>query len=182
MSEGTLCHSSGQFVTSFAAEQREWPVLQKIARFSYETFRIGSAYNEKKFQVSRRNRSPRPTNAEMEILRVLWARGPSTVGQILESPGSARKQGYTTVLKLLQIMHEKGIVTREESFRPHIYRAVRSQAETQRSLLRDLIRKAFGGSAGKLILQALSTQNISDKEVLEIRKLLREASSKKRGR
>lgn len=115
---------------------------------------------------------PKPTEAELAILRVLWAGGPSTVRQVHEQLAGARDVGYTTVLKLLQIMAEKGLVRREEQGRAHLYRAARSEQHTQRQLLDDLLERAFGGSAATLVLQALSSRRASAGELAEIRRLL----------
>lgn len=117
----------------------------------------------------------RPTEAELEILRVLWERGPSTVRQVHESLRASRDTGYTTTLKLMQIMAEKGLVTRDETERTHVYAARASQESTQRQLVTDLMDRAFGGSAKELVLRALSTQDTSDEELREIRALLDEA-------
>jgi predicted transcriptional regulator len=117
---------------------------------------------------------PRPTPAELEILRVLWQRGPSTVREVHEDVERERATGYTTVLKLLQIMAEKGLVTRDESARAHVY-AVRVPAEdTQRQLVRDLLDRAFGGSALKLVMHALSARKASPAEIARIRRMLDE--------
>ena len=113
---------------------------------------------------------PRPTDAELAILRVLWRRGPSTVRQVLEEAGE--ETGYTTILKFLQIMTEKGLVTRDESERTHVYQASRPEETTQRQLISDLLERAFSGSATKLVLQALSAKKASADELNEIRKLL----------
>ena len=118
---------------------------------------------------------PRPTDAELEILRVLWELGPSTVRQVHEAPSRTRETGYTTTLKLMQIMAEKGLVTRDESSRTHVYDARLSQAHTQRQLVNDLVDRAFGGSAAGLVLQALSSHRASESELSEIRKLIDEA-------
>jgi len=112
----------------------------------------------------------RPTDAELAILRVLWSRGPSTVRQVAECLG--RGTGYTTVLKLLQIMTEKGLAVRDESARTHVYDAAFSEDQTQRQLVADLLDRAFGGSAAKLVMQALATRRTSATELEEIRKLL----------
>jgi predicted transcriptional regulator len=112
----------------------------------------------------------KPTDAELDILAVLWDRGPSTVRQIAEALG--RENAYTTVLKLLQIMTEKRLVQRRESGRLHIYTAAASRDQTQRHLVRDLLQRAFGGSAAQLVLRALSTSKASPEELAEIRKLL----------
>jgi predicted transcriptional regulator len=111
-----------------------------------------------------------PTDAELEILTVLWDRGPSTVRQIAEVLG--RTDAYTTVLKLLQIMTDKRLVSRRESGRLHVYTAASSRDQTQRHLVRDLLRRAFDGSAAQLVLRALSTGKATPEELDEIRKLL----------
>jgi len=115
---------------------------------------------------------PRPTDAELAILRVLWERGPSTVRQIQETLNRTRATGYTTALKLLQIMTEKGLVRRDESQRTHVYQADRSQGQTQRQLVGDLLDRAFGGSAEKLVMQALAAGKASPEELAQIRELL----------
>ncbi len=115
---------------------------------------------------------PRPTDAELAILRVLWERGPSTVRQVHESLSPERPTAYTTALKMLQIMTEKGLVRRDESDRTHIYQARLSEEQTQRQLVRDLLDRAFGGSASKLVMQALATRRASAEELSEIRKLI----------
>jgi predicted transcriptional regulator len=117
---------------------------------------------------------PRPTEAELEILRVLWERGPSTVRQVHEALAAARDTGYTTTLKLMQIMADKGLVTRDESSRTHIYAPRASQESTQRQLVTDLVVRAFGGSAAELVLRALSSHTASDDELAEIRKIIDE--------
>ncbi len=115
---------------------------------------------------------PRPTDAEIEILKVLWRRGPSTVREVFDALGEVKTTGYTTVLKMLQIMTEKGLVERDESQRAHLYRARLAQDETQRQLLNDLLARAFDGSATKLVMQALSAKEASAEELTEIRALL----------
>ena len=112
----------------------------------------------------------KPTDAELGILRVLWARGPSTVRQVAEQMG--RETGYTTVLKLLQIMTEKRLVTRDESARTHIYQAAYTQDQTERQLVTDLLDRVFDGSAAKLVLQALASNKASLEELDEIKKLI----------
>ena len=112
----------------------------------------------------------KPTHAELDILRVLWSSGPSTVRQIAAVMG--REEGYTTILKLLQIMTEKRLVVRDESARTHIYQAAYTEDQTQRQLVTDLVDRVFGGSAAKLVLQALATTKTSPDELEEIRKLL----------
>src|SRR5215471_20111882 len=93
--------------------------------------------------------TPRPTDAELAILRILWERGPSTVRQVHDQLARDRSAAYTTALKLLQIMTEKGLVERDERERTHVYKAKLSEDQTQRQLVRDLLDRAFGGSAGK---------------------------------
>lgn len=115
---------------------------------------------------------PRPTDGELEILRVLWRRGPSTVRHVHDHLGEARGVGYTTVLKLLQIMAEKGLVTRDESQRSHVYAARVGEEETQGRLVGDLLEKAFGGSAAKLVMRALSDKAASPEEISQIRRML----------
>jgi predicted transcriptional regulator len=117
---------------------------------------------------------PKPTDAELSILRVLWTRGPSTVRQVLDALNEDRPTGYTTALKLLQIMTDKGLVARDETDRTHIYRASLSEAETQRQLLDDLLARAFRGSAMTLVMQALSGANATPDELARIRQLLDE--------
>ena len=121
---------------------------------------------------------PKPTDAELAILRVLWERGPSTVRDVTEALQAERGTGYTTALKLLQIMNDKGLVRRDDSRRTHVFAAVASAEVTQQQLVRDLLARAFGGSAQQLVLQALSSQKASRAELSEIRKLLDEIEKK----
>ena len=116
--------------------------------------------------------APRPTDAELAILRILWDRGPSTVRQVHEILGRERQAAYTTALKLLQIMTEKGLVERDERDRTHIYRARLSEETTQRQLVRDLVDRAFAGSSSKLVLQALASKRASAEELRDIRKAI----------
>ena len=115
---------------------------------------------------------PRPTDAELAILRVLWVRGPSTVRDVHEDLNRDGTTGYTTILKLLQIMTEKHLVVRDETQRAHIYEAKYSEQKTQRQLLSDLADRAFGGSAAKLVMQALSGRKASAEELGAIREFL----------
>src|SRR6476620_12370451 len=119
-----------------------------------------------------RTPAPRPTDAELAILRILWDRGPSTGRPAHDTLGRVRQAAYTTALKLLQIMTEKGLVERDERDRTHIYRARLSEEQTQRQLIRDLVDRAFGGSATKLVMQALSARRTTPEELVEIRKLI----------
>ena len=114
----------------------------------------------------------RPSEGELAILQVLWERGPSTVRAVHERLVEARKTGYTTVLKLMQIMAAKGLVERDESARSHVYHAKPERGVTQRRLVLDLIERAFGGSSRDLVLQALAAQPTSPAELAEIRALL----------
>lgn len=119
-------------------------------------------------------KTPRPTDAELDILNVLWEQGASTVREIHSTLSASRDVGYTTVLKLLQIMTEKGIVVRDESERSHVYQAKQKAATTQKQLVRDLAKRAFGGSTEKLVMQALSSKKASPEELAEIRRMLDE--------
>jgi predicted transcriptional regulator len=123
---------------------------------------------------------PRPTDAELAILRVLWARGPSTVRQVHETLADARETGYTTTLKLMQIMAEKGLVTRDERSRTHVYSARVSREQTQQQLVADLLDRAFGGSAAALVQRALSTHRATEAELREIRKLIESYQEERR--
>ena len=119
-----------------------------------------------------RSASELPTAAELEILNVLWARGPSTVREVFRDISSAREVGYSTVLKMMQIMTDKGYLERDSQVRPQIYRASATRRKTQRGLLRDLVRRAFDGSPGELALQALSSRKASPEQRRRIRELL----------
>lgn len=114
----------------------------------------------------------RPTQAELAILAVLWERGPSMVPEIWETLKDERGTVYTTVLKQLQVMEEKGLVTAEKKRRPYLYTANASQEHTQRRLLGELLENAFGGSLLKLVLNALTSRKASREELAEIRALL----------
>ena len=115
---------------------------------------------------------PRPTEGELELLRILWDRGPSTVRDIHEQISARRPLGYTSVLKLLQIMADKGLVDREESSKAHIYRAAASQNETQNQLLRDISERLFAGSAAQLAMHALSLDPVNDRDLDTLRTLI----------
>ncbi len=122
---------------------------------------------------------PKPTETELAILRVLWRIGPATVRAVHADLSHVQETGYTTVLKMLQIMSEKGLVKRDESERSHVYQPVLSEQEVQRQLVGHLVDRAFGGSAQKLVLQALSSKKASAAELAEIRKLLDEMEGEK---
>jgi predicted transcriptional regulator len=114
---------------------------------------------------------PRPTDTELAILRILWERGPSTVRDVHEAMAS-RQTGYTSTLKLMQIMADKGLVTRDDSARTHIYRARFKREEAQRALVSDLVQIAFGGSAAALAMHAISAHPATADELREIQELI----------
>jgi predicted transcriptional regulator len=117
---------------------------------------------------------PKPTDAELAILRVLWVRGSSTVREVHDEVHRTRAAGYTTILKLLQIMTEKGLVTRDETTRSHVYSPRWSETVTQQQLVTDLMTRAFGGSALRLVMQALEASPASPDEMNQIQRLLDE--------
>jgi BlaI family transcriptional regulator, penicillinase repressor len=122
----------------------------------------------------KKSKLPKPTESELTILRVLWQRGPSTVREVWEYSSEKQKSGYTTVLKIMQIMVEKGLVKRDEANRSHVYEAASSEEQTQRQVVRHLMERVFSGSAHKLVMQALASKKASKQELTEIRKLLDE--------
>ena len=122
----------------------------------------------------RKSNLPKPTEAELAILRVLWQRGPSTVREVWERISEKQKSGYTTALKILQIMADKGLVTRDDATRSHVYKAALSEEQTQRQVLGHLLERVFSGSTHKLVMQALASKKASKQELSEIRKLLDE--------
>ena len=126
---------------------------------------------------AKKAKASRPTDGELEILRVLWCRGPSTVRQVHEALAADKDTSFNTKLKLLQIMHAKGLVTRDDSRRPHVYQAAAPEAQMQRTLVADLLQRGFGGSARKFVA-ALTATDIPDRELAEIRKLLDELGEK----
>jgi predicted transcriptional regulator len=119
------------------------------------------------------NSLPRPTESELELLRILWDKQPATVREIYDALNTERPSGYTTVLKLLQIMTSKGLVVRDEANRAHVYRSAISQDAMQSKILKDLSVRLFSGSAAQLALHALSMEPASDTELEEIRALLK---------
>src|SRR5580692_2463382 len=130
--------------------------------------------NDEDFRHNRlvKAKQPNPTAGELEILRVLWDSGPHSVRDIQKALNEVKPTGYTTVLKLLQIMTGKGLVDRDEEQRPQIYRVRYPREHTQRQLLRDLTQRAFGGSVKALVLQALASRKSTERELEEIEKLL----------
>lgn len=123
---------------------------------------------------------PLPTDAELAILAVLWKRGPSTVRDVHDALRASQDTGYTTVLKLLQIMTQKGLVKRDEAQRSHVYRAAATADRTQKRLVGNLLDKAFAGSAHDLVMRALSLKPASREELAAIRALLDEAEAQER--
>lgn len=115
---------------------------------------------------------PKPTESELNILRILWEKGPLTVREVHEALDATRQKGYTTTLKLMQIMTEKEIVKRDESQRAHIYEANIQQQDTQQNMVRNLLDQVFSGSTTSLVMQALSTKKASAEEIEQIRKML----------
>ena len=121
---------------------------------------------------------PKPTEVELELLRALWEKDSATVRELYEVVSQRRSLGYTSVLKMLQIMTEKGLVERTEMGKAHVYRATASQEETQNQLLRDLSERLFSGSAAQLAMHALSMQQASEEELQEIRKIIKQKREK----
>ncbi len=119
--------------------------------------------------------STQPTDAELALLRVLWDQGPSTVRQVFDALLRERDTAYTSVLKMLQVMLEKGLVTRDDSERSHVYEAANDRASTQKGLLRDLLDKAFGGSAKELVMAALEEERMDPRAKSQVRDLLAKA-------
>jgi BlaI family transcriptional regulator, penicillinase repressor len=124
--------------------------------------------------------TPTPTDAELEILRVLWSRGASTVREVHELIRTAKDVGYTTVLKQMQVMHRKGLLARSDRFRSHVYQPVQSQHKMQRQLAAAMLQQAFGGSARQLLQSALAGRRVDPQELVEIRALLDEYERKRR--
>lgn len=123
--------------------------------------------------MARDNTNIKPTEAELTLLNILWKVGPATVRQVHDVVSKTQRTGYTTVLKILQIMHEKTLVIRDESNRAHVYAPANSETFTQSSLLKDLATKAFGGPTSKLVMRALD-KSTSKEEIADIRQLLNE--------
>jgi len=121
-----------------------------------------------------RRKTPRPTDRELTILRILWDKGPSTVRQVNEAMNEDGSTGYTTTLKLMQIMVEKGLVLRDASQFKHVYRPALTEEKAQKQLVGDLLDRAFSGSAEKLVMRALSARKVSAKELASIKKMLDE--------
>jgi predicted transcriptional regulator len=125
-----------------------------------------------------KQKNQQPTDRELQILRILWNDGPGTVRKVNEEMNKYQKTGYTTTLKLMQIMTEKGLVVRDDSKFQHVYRPAVSEEKTQKQVVGDLLEKVFSGSAEKLVMRALSARKVSAKEVAKIRKMLDEMEGK----
>jgi predicted transcriptional regulator len=138
------------------------------------------AVRSRDHDMNERRMPANPTEGELEILQVLWSRGRSTVREVLEDLRQDRQVGYTTVLKLLQIMHVKGLVERDGSQRAHVYRAAVSKERTQKGFLADLVQRVFEGSPSQLVLHALGNQRPSRAELREIRALLNRLDKEER--
>ena len=122
----------------------------------------------------------KPTKTELEILSVLWEKGSLTVREVFELMNSTRRTSYTTILKLMQIMHEKGLVSRNEKNRAHIYTAKLKQNETGKAMLVELLEKVFSGSASKLVQQVLEEETTTDEDIREIRRMISSAEKEAR--
>ncbi len=122
-----------------------------------------------------RQASSQPTAVELQILGVLWDRGPSTVRQVHDALVEQRETGYSTTLKMMQVMLEKGLVRRNDALRPQVYRAAKSKSQTQTEMLDDLTHKVFGGSAKRLVMRMVSAGRLSSREVAEIQRLIKSA-------
>lgn len=129
------------------------------------------------WRMVKKRETPKPTESELELLGILWERGPVTVRELFEAVNRGRPVVYTGVLKLLQIMTEKGLVERDERGRAHVYRAAVSQADTERRFLQELSEKFFAGSAAQLALRALQIEKASDEELEAIRELIGKKSA-----
>lgn len=130
--------------------------------------------------MKKTNDPPRPTDAELDILNVLWDEGPTTVRQVHERLQARKPSQYTTTLKLMQIMAEKGLVDRDETARSHVYRVRHAREHVQRRVAKDLLDRFFGGSARSLLVGALDAKPASDQELAELRKLLADYEKEKR--
>jgi predicted transcriptional regulator len=118
------------------------------------------------------NPPQRPTDVELEILRVLWDLGPSTVRAVHRALATRKETGYSTTLKMMQVMRDKGLLVRDDSVRPQVYRTAATRERTEGQLVDDLVRRAFGGSASRLVLRALAAKRVSREELADIQKLI----------
>jgi predicted transcriptional regulator len=124
--------------------------------------------------------SSQPTEVELQILGVLWERGPATVREVHDALSSQRDTGYSTTLKMMQVMLEKGLVKRNDAVRPQVYRAAKSKPQTQVQMLDDLTQKVFGGSAKRLVMRMVSTGRLSPEEIAEIQRLAKAAEGEQK--
>ena len=120
-----------------------------------------------------------PTPVELAILRVFWERGPATVRQVHDALRPERDTGYSTTLKMVQVMTEKGLLLKDDSVKPQVFRTARAREQTQVQLLDELIQRAFGGSAASLVLRAASANRITPEELAQIKKLIERAKKEK---
>lgn len=146
-------------------------VYEFIRRFAYETIR-------RTVNDTGMSDTPKPTESELEILNILWEKGPSTVRDVHEVLEQSKEAGYTTTLKLMQIMHDKKLLKRDTGSKSHVYTANVSQERTQGQLVKKLIDSVFNGSASQLVMQALGSQKTNKKELDEIKKYLEEIEKK----
>ena len=128
----------------------------------------------------RKSELPPPTDAELEVLQVLWRLGPSTVREVHDAIAKTKPVGYTTVLKQMQVMQEKGLLKRSERFRAHVYQAREPRGRTQQQLAHSLLLKAFGGSTRELLQSALAGRRVEREELAEIRKLVNDLEGRPR--
>jgi predicted transcriptional regulator len=126
-----------------------------------------------------RRPSSQPTDVELAILRVLWGRGPSSVREVHAALADTRDTGYSTTLKMMQVMFDKGLLLRDESQRPQRYAPAVPEEQTQKRIVDDVVQKVFGGSARKLVLRAVQSENVTAQELAEIRKLLKKLEGAK---
>lgn len=140
----------------------------------YDKFRINLVVS-KTFVLKKKNT---PTESELEILQVLWENGPSSVREVNEVLNESREVGYTTTLKIMQIMNDKGLVSRDTSSRTHIYHALATEKDTQKNLLDSFIEKTYRGSAMRMIMQALGQQDASRKELDDLKKVIDQIEKK----
>ncbi len=144
------------------------------------TFSIALSLSYENIRTIKMKKIPKPTESELEILSILWENGPSTVRFVNDVISKQKNSGYTTTLKLMQIMHEKGMVTRVMDGRTHIYKPLLRQEEMQLTLMDRLLQTAFSGSASKLVMQALGNHQTSDQELQEIKELINKLEEENR--
>ena len=141
----------------------------------YERF---TTFDTKLFVKMSNNKLLKPTESELEILQILWEKGKATVREVHEELSAYKDSGYTTTLKLMQIMHEKGLVERDDSSKTHIYEAVITRENTQKQMVGKMVSSLFGGSTSQLVMQALGNHKTDSKELEQIKKYLEEIEKK----